>query len=564
MADAVKVSAEILKAPQAGEGRSQQLDLGQWAYDEHKCAPPIVDPVVLAQLYSRNVAHKACVDAKTANCVGLGWELKPKRDADPEKATEQAEVLEDFLDLCARRDGKTLTELLTSARKDEEAVGWAAIEITRNGKGRVDGLFHIHAYTLRRRKDRDGWVQKVQGEYRYFRDYGRKVEDTTDPERFSDANEILVLGEDSPDSPFYPMPDHVPALGDILGDESAQLYQVQFFKNNAVPRIAICVEGGQLDEDTKSYILSYLREGIRGEAHQTLLLQTQPGAGEAKIHIEKLTVGTSEEADFMAYRRWCRDTVIMAHRVSPSKVTIVEDANRSNTTDQDKTFKEQVLKPDQERYEARIQWLLEDEFGADLPVEFHFKEMDLEDEQRIAATRAVYMPALTNNEVRHFVDLPPAGTDPENPEKVIDPALEEWGRAPFEQQSLPTPAGMGMGGDFGQPAEAALFKRLAPQHRELAVAAARLGYLIDRIEERPQEMAKRSEDHSGSDLLVLAEAILQSEAPSVVYRAGGGAGGSKRQAGQDRDRDRVHPRPEQRDRRQARDESPGGLAWLTV
>ena len=134
--------------------------------------PPIVDPVVLAQLYSRNVAHKACVDAKTANCVGLGWELKPKRDADPDKAAEQAEVLEDFLNLCARRDGKTLTELLTSARKDEEAVGWAAIEITRNGKGRVDGLFHIHAYTLRRRKDRDGWVQKVQGEYRYFRDYG--------------------------------------------------------------------------------------------------------------------------------------------------------------------------------------------------------------------------------------------------------------------------------------------------------------------------------------------------------------------------------------------------------
>jgi capsid portal protein len=78
------------------------------------------------------------------------------------------------------------------------------------------------------------------------------------------------------------MPDHVPALGDILGDESAQLYQVQFFRNHAVPRIAICVEGGQLDEETKTYILTYLREGIRGEAHQTLLLQTQPGAGEPR------------------------------------------------------------------------------------------------------------------------------------------------------------------------------------------------------------------------------------------------------------------------------------------
>lgn len=501
MADPAKVSAEILSAPQVGEGRSKQLDLGKFNYDEHKCAPPIVDPVVLAQLYSRNVAHKACVDAKTANCVGLGWELRAKDEADSEEAREQASLLGDFLNLCARRDGKTFTELLAAARKDEEAIGWAAIEITRDGKGKIDGLFHIHAYTLRRRKDRDGWVQKVQGEYVYFREYGRKAEDTNDPERFRDSNEILVLGEDSPDSPFYPMPDHVPALGDILGDEAAQLYQVQFFKNNAVPRVAICVEGGQLDEETKQYVLTYLREGIRGEAHQVLLLQTQPGMTDVKIRIEKLATAQSEDADFMSYRRYCRDMVIMSHRVSPSKVTIVEDANRSNTTDQDKTFKEQVLKPDQERYEARIQWILEDEFGAELPVEFRFKEMDLEDEERIARTRAVYMPALSNNEVRDLFDFGPAGIDPESG-RVEDPVLEEWGRAPFEQQTLPQPSGMGgttssgLGLDFWgasseevpeaagpAPMSQRTFKRLAPAHRQFAQNVADLGYLVERIEE---------------------------------------------------------------------------------
>ena len=50
MAEPVKVTAEILAAPQQGEGRSQQLDLGKWAYDEHRCARPIVDPVVLARI----------------------------------------------------------------------------------------------------------------------------------------------------------------------------------------------------------------------------------------------------------------------------------------------------------------------------------------------------------------------------------------------------------------------------------------------------------------------------------------------------------------------------------
>ncbi len=74
--------------------------------------------------------------------------------------------------------------------------------------------------------------------------------------------------------------------------------------------------------------------------------------------------------------------------------------------------------------------------------------MDLEDEERIARTRAVYMPALTNNEVRDLFDMGPAGIDAETG-KVEDPALEEWGRVPFEQQSLPQPAAGMDGGSSG-------------------------------------------------------------------------------------------------------------------
>ena len=70
------VTATILEAPLRAEGESGQLDLGAWAYDEVKCAPPVVDPLAMVQLYDRNVAHKACVDAKMANTVGLGWRFE--------------------------------------------------------------------------------------------------------------------------------------------------------------------------------------------------------------------------------------------------------------------------------------------------------------------------------------------------------------------------------------------------------------------------------------------------------------------------------------------------------
>ena len=426
------VTASILEAPLAGAGESEQLDLGKWAYDEVGCAPPLVDPLAMVQLYDRNVAHKACVDAKTANCVGLGWHFDLKKGVDDKEGEEQRTLLEDWLEACARRDNKSFDELLSAVRKDEESVGWGAFEITRNAKGEIDGFFHIHAYTLRRRKDRDGWVQKWMGEYRYFLDYGKKPGDSPVPDRFQDSNEILAFFEVTPANPFYGHPDHVPALGDILGDESAQQYQVQFFKNNAVPRLAICVNGGKLDQTTREYLLAYLRDGVRGDAHKTLLLETEAGS-EVKITIEKLTIGTREDADFVNYRKWCRDVVIMAHRVSPSKVTIVENANLANSKDQDLTFKEQVIKPDQRRYETRIQWLLEDQFGRDIPVAFHFNEMALSDEEVIARTRSFYQNALLVNEVREANGYPKAGVDPETGE-TSDPVLEEWGRRPFEIQ----------------------------------------------------------------------------------------------------------------------------------
>ncbi|MCL5942052.1 MAG: phage portal protein [Actinobacteria bacterium] len=316
----------------------------------------------------------------------------------------------------------------------------------------------------------------MDGDYVYFRNYRLAPEDTKSPDRFQGTNELLIVGETSPDSPFYPLPDHVPALGDMAGDEAAQLYQLQFFRNNAVPRIAVVVENGRLDEDTKAYLLSYMREGIRGDAHKTLILQGTQGT-DTRIRIERLTVGTREEADFMAYRKFVVGQVIMAHRVSPSKVTIVENANLANSKDQDKTFKEQVIKPDQERWERRIQWLLEDEFGPDLPIRFRFREMDLADEEQIARTRSFYMGALTNNEVRSFLGMGDAGRDPDTG-AVTDPDLAAWGEQPFEAPP-PPPGGAQEGLGNLEP----MSKRISPVHRAFVAEVAKLGYLVEEIRE---------------------------------------------------------------------------------
>jgi PBSX family phage portal protein len=479
------VKADILEVPKKAEGSSKQLDLARFNYDEHKCVTPPVDLQLLAQLYDRNVPHKACVDAKVINTVGLGWELEPApgEDEHDDALRDLMEEVAAWLDELAERDEeKAFSDLLEAVRLDEEAVGFGALEISRNGSGRIDGLYHVHAFTLRRRKDRDGWVQKVDGDYRYFRNYRLAVEDTADPERFADSNELLIFGRPSPSSPFYPLPDHVPAMGSMAGDEAAERYQLQFFTNNAVPRLAIVVEGGKLDADTKEYLLTYLQEGIRGEAHKTLLLESSAG-DQVKIHLEKLTVGEREDAAFMEYRRFNVGQVLMAHRVSPSKVTIVENANLANSKDQDKTFKEQVCKPAQERWERKIQRLLVHELGPDLPLRFCFREMDLADEEQIARTRTHYMPALTNNEVRSMIDVGPAGIDQETGD-ISDPLLEEWGRAPFE---APAPTS----GVSGLSEELIDKRRIRPEHEAFVREVARLGVLVQEIREGAEAAGDR-------------------------------------------------------------------------
>lgn len=499
MADDLKsvVKATVLEDRGGTGGESKQLDLAKFNYDQYGCARPNADPEVLASLYGRNVAHKACVDAKTTNCVGLGWRLEPKEGE--EDTAELAAVLTDWLEALARRGNCTLDDLLVAARKDEEAVGWGAIEVTRDGQTHIDGLYHVHAFTLRRRAKKDGWVQLANGEYVVFRDYGRKVDETKDPTLFEGTNEILVVGEAAPDSPFYPTPDHVPALGDIAGDEAAQSYQNQFFTNNAVPRLAILVKGGKLTDEAKQYVLDFLKSGIRGEAHKTLLLETEAGEG-VEITLEPLTIGQTEDASFTTYRKECRNNVIMAHRVSPTKVTIVEDANLANSRDQDKTFKEQVLRPDQNRWEKRLQWLLEDEFGAGLPVIFRFEEMDLADELQEAQTRSYYHPAMTNNEVRQDIGMLPAGEDADG--NVVDVNLWEWGKQPFEG-SYGAAISTGTTGQQGEPtqqnaATQALTqvtnKRVSAEHRAFVGLAQELGYIIEEIREVAGDVKKAAQE----------------------------------------------------------------------
>ena len=100
----------------------------------------------------------------------------------------------------------------------------------------------------------------------------------------------------------------------------------------------------------------------------------------------------------------------MVHRVPPSKITVVENANLANSQDQDKTFREQVVRPEQRRIEFQLNRLIREEMGIG-DWEFRFREMDLSEEMQQAEVARVYadIGVWTADEIRARQGLQPLG-----------------------------------------------------------------------------------------------------------------------------------------------------------
>jgi PBSX family phage portal protein len=364
-------------------GQSAQLPEAAWqeAYANGEVVEPPYDLDALSALYETNATNKACIDVKAINIVGLGYQFVPAEGADGSE--ESRRRLEDLFGHC--NPEMTFTEILRCVWTDVEAVGNGYLEVTRNSLGEIDGFYHVPATTVRVRADHDGFVQIRDGRTRHFRRLGGAL--PAGDGAGDDLTEIMHLRKYTPQSSYYGIPDIVAAIPAAAGDKAARDYNFDFFAHNAVPRLAIIVEGGQLTDAALRQVQRYMESEIKGQNHKTLVLEV-PG-GEARVRIEKLTVGSEDEASFLGYRRSNRDEIATVHRVPPSKISIVENANLANSRDQDKTFREQVVQPEQRRLEHRLNEMIRDQIGID-GWQFRLEESDLESDLEKAEIAKIY------------------------------------------------------------------------------------------------------------------------------------------------------------------------------
>lgn len=426
---------------------SQQIEEERYSTDEVDVIKPPYNPHQLAQLTLVNETNYTCVSKKARYTAGYGLDLVPHSEADQDEPPGLDTVREFWFgsdstfQMGPRRREVTPSEVLERAWYDYEGIGWYALEVMVSTDGTPVGLAHVPAQTIRIREDDAGYVQVKPGttDRRYFASAGMRY---GDDKQFVDsetgdvgdsvadvgdvANELIVQHNPSVNSLFYGVPDSIPAMTTIEGDEGAKNFNVDFFENNATPRLALLVEGGTVGDKVRKQIRKTFREQAKGSenAHRTVIVDVEPshdpveaefgngGESSVNISLEPLTVGVEEDASFTDYRSWNEHEILKVHDVPPVVAGRVESgAFSTDSAEQRRYFAEEVIAPKQESFAAQLYHSLHQ---TALDVDGwtpEFAQRGAENRQReaeVAKTKIqAVQGALTANEARAEVGLGP-------------------------------------------------------------------------------------------------------------------------------------------------------------
>lgn len=400
-----------------GDSRSKSLiDKYASGYGAFDVVEPPYNLDYLAKLYEISPAHRAAVDAKITNIVGLGYHFTESLST-KEKITEidsESELhrvrlrinrskrnLDNWLD--SLNSDETFIETLRKFLIDYETIGNGYLEVGRTTSGEIGYIGHISATTVRRRIHKDGYVQIVAGRTTFFRnfqdlDMSNPIGDDPRP------NELIHLAKYTPTNSYYGVPDVISAKNAVAGEEFASRFNLDYFEHKAVPRYIIVVKNARLSGESEKKLVNFLQTGLKGQHHRTIYVPL-PADSEGKqveFKLEPVEANITD-ASFTKYKVVNRDDILMAHRVPLSQVGFMS-GSLGATRDASKMFKEQVCRPIQAIVEKRLDPFFKEKTNA---FEFLLNELTLTDEETSSRIheRHLRWDVITPNEVRDDIGL---------------------------------------------------------------------------------------------------------------------------------------------------------------
>jgi PBSX family phage portal protein len=449
-----KIGREFQKSFTGIDGTATQQNLLQQAvtgYALFDLVQPVYNLEYLSKIYEVSTYNYAAINAKTANTVGLGYafiETRKTNDAidaiTDDKQLDRArrklgklrQDLQDWLD--ETNDEDTFTETLIKVFTDYEATGNGFIEIGRTVAGDIGYIGHIPAKTMRIRRLRDGFIQLLYGKAVYFRNFG----DTETPNPISGGedrpNEVIHFKKYTPMNNYYGIPDVIAAQMALAGNEFSGRYNLDYFENKAVPRYIITVKGAKLSPDSERKLLEFFQVGLKGKNHRSLYIPLPADSPDQKVEfkMEPVEAGT-QEGSFDKYRKANRDEILLAHRVPINKLGTPEGINLAVARDADKTFKEQVCRPAQMKFEKKLNRIFAEKTDA-LSLKFNELSLTDEDTQSKIDERYLRMQVIVPNEVRIRKGMVPLDGGDEvvqlKPQQAADQQAKSTGNKTRDQQ----------------------------------------------------------------------------------------------------------------------------------
>lgn len=295
-------------------------------------------------------------------------------------------------------------ELRRRMRQDLEVLGNAFWEIIRNGLGEVSRIYYANPMNMRLLKEDEQatlvedkvkvtditWrsypVRKhfrrfiklaSKGKTVYFKQFGdprivsqktgkyyETIEELQNKEPgVAPATEIVHFAVFTPDSP-YGIPRWVANLPGVMGSRELDEVNLNYFKNNVVPPLALLVSGGRLGKGVSTKIEEFIEEHLKGRksVHRILVLEaeSQKGAGDVgprtvpKVMFVPLRDAQLQDALFQNYDVRNEEKVARSFRLPRILRGDDKQMNRATAYASLKFAEEQVFEPERESFDSFI------------------------------------------------------------------------------------------------------------------------------------------------------------------------------------------------------------------
>lgn len=357
----------------------------------------ILEPVYayrdLMKVFQFSTILRECVDSYVTNIESYGVELEyvgPEGEEDSRAAQNEKARIQRLLSTLTT-DGRPLQNHREESRADKEVLGARCFEVIQDAMGRVVGFDHVPTATIRmtsrekhyteiyttdfatgaRKRVKRRFRRFIQidetGKKTWFKEYGdpRPISPVTGKvdENLAIEDEATAIYYDRLYSPGTPcgVPRWAGAIPALLGAREAEMVNLNFFRDNAIPAMAILVSGGALTEESFDKIDSYI-QGVRGQAsmNRIVVMEAVSDGAEAaaidgslpapKVDIKPMLEARQHEGLFKSYVEETERKARQSFRLPPIYVGSASEYNRASAFASVLTADQQIFVPE------RLSW----------------------------------------------------------------------------------------------------------------------------------------------------------------------------------------------------------------